>query len=216
MKRRTNLALAGATVLAAGMMAATPVQAATCTSPDDCPTIVTFTLTGGDLTITVPAGPINFTTFTNSPYRYAYGQILTTTPTIEVNDDRAAPAPDAAWTATVTNPTGFVTPPPPGAPTYTIPNTDVYYHSGSATFGPVSNGTGTFSPGQSGAFVPPTSATAPPPAGTSQIGAAGATAFARTGTASGSSAVGWDPYLVVYTNGAIAGSYQGEIDHSVA
>jgi hypothetical protein len=217
--RRFAAAVGITALLLLGLNAMPAAQAATCAAGADCDTTVTFTLTAGALTITVP-DTAELTNFTASPFRWAY-ETLAGTPAIQVDDDRASETPgDANWTATV-NSSSFTTGGPPA--TYTIPATDVFYHSGDATLGPVSNGTGTFTAGQADPLTTPTSTTsrASVPADWAALGGTDVTAFSHTGAAStGSNSVGWNPTIIVYVNGApatpVTGSlYTGTITHSV-
>ncbi|WDZ82264.1 hypothetical protein [Micromonospora cathayae] len=189
--------IVGAAALAGTLLGGAPAQAATCTAGDPCDTVVTFDITAGALTITVPD---TATLTTQAPSGtpttwYAFGQLGAVT----VNDLRATDP--ASWTVTVTNAGGFTHSTTGPA----IPNTNVYYCSGNAT---ATTGDGTFTPGQASPCDPP-----PPPDGTA-IGT-GATAFTHTG-GSGINSATWNPSLTVAIPlTAVTGTYTGTITHTV-
>ncbi|TDC83898.1 hypothetical protein E1193_07425 [Micromonospora sp. KC606] len=194
MKKPISAGIAGAFVLAAGLLTAAPAQAATCAEDTACDTTTTFDVTAGALEITVPdtADLGNDAT----PGGYAYGSLGPVT----VSDERASLTP--TWTATVTG-TDFTT---GGATTpETIPNSSIYYFSGNAT---ATTGDGTFTPGQAGAFAPP-----PPPVGETLD--LSRTAFSHSGGTGNNSAT-WNPSLTAQVAlNKVAGTYTGTISHTV-
>lgn len=190
--RRLGIICTGLASLAAAMVAALPAQAGTCPASTTCPTTVNFTVTAPDgLTITVPNGPVNIGSGTPG------GQISGQLGSVTVSDQRAALT--ATWTASVIAATGGFTT-GGGTAAETIPNTDVLYWSGAAT---ATTGTGTFVPGQANAAA-------------AQSLDVSRTAFSKT-TGSGDNSATWDPTIVVNVPAsAVAGTYTGTVDHSVA
>ncbi|MEU0569083.1 hypothetical protein ABZ297_27415 [Nonomuraea sp. NPDC005983] len=191
-KCRLGISLVGVAGLAVAMAVAVPAQAVTCPASTTCSTTVTFTVTGEDgLTITVPAGPVNVGN--SAPAGQISGQLGT----ITVTDQRAALT--ATWTASVIAATGGFTT-GGGTAAETIPNTDILYWSGSAT---ASTGGGTLVPGQANAAA-------------AQSLDVSRTAFSKT-TGSGDNSVAWNPTIVVNVPAqAVAGTYTGTVNHSVA
>ncbi|MEV4106687.1 hypothetical protein [Nonomuraea sp. NPDC049695] len=193
--RRLGSSLAGAAGLVAAVAMTAPAQAdTTCAASTTCPTTVTFTVTAeGGLSITVPGPPAVDLGSGNSG-----GQISGHLGSVTVQDQRAAL--NATWVASVVAASGgFTTGGSTGAET--IPNTAVLYWSGPATA--TSNTGGTFVPGQLTAAAAETlSATR--------------TAFSKT-TGSGDNFATWNPTLVINVpDAAVAGTYTGTVNHSVA
>jgi hypothetical protein len=157
-------------------------------APAAADTTVTFAITSGSLTISVPATKALGSV---APGASATAQLGAVT----VTDLRAMAS--ASWTATVSS-TDFTT---GGAtPAETIPATAVSYWSGPAT---TSTSTATRTPGQ---------ATVTDAAAISTS----TTAFALT-AGSGNSTTAWNPTLIVDTpSTALAGTYTGTVTHSVA
>ncbi|GLW22848.1 hypothetical protein DI270_018965 [Microbispora triticiradicis] len=124
--------LAAAASLALGLMTATALPALA----DTADTVVTFTITGGSLTISAPAS-VNLGSVVSGATSIS-GQIGPVT----VTDQRGTL--NGTWTATAIS-TDFTT---GGAtPHETIPNINVTYSPGPAT---ATTGTGTFTPGPGG------------------------------------------------------------------
>lgn len=187
-------AVAGLALVAALMVASTtsPAGAADCPESTTCPTTMTFTVNAPDgLTITVPDGPVS--TGSGVPGDPISGQLGAVT----VSDERAALT--ATWVATVSAAAGGFTTGGGTAPE-TIANSEVLYWSGAAT---ATTGTGTFVPGQADA-------------GAAQSLDETRTAFSKT-TGSGNNSATWNPTLVVNVpDAAVAGTYTGTVNHSVA
>ncbi|TQS28816.1 hypothetical protein [Microbispora sp. KK1-11] len=185
---------AGLALVAALMItpAAQPALAGTCPASTTCPTTVTFTVNAPDgLTITVPDGPVNIGS--GAPG----GQISGFLGPVTVSDQRAALT--ATWVATVSAAVGGFTT-GGGTPAETVPNTAVLYWSGPAT---ATTGTGTFVPGQVDAAA-------------AQSLDVSRTAFSKT-SGSGDNSATWDPTIVVNVPAqAVAGTYTGTVNHSVA
>ncbi|MEV0971650.1 hypothetical protein [Microtetraspora glauca] len=189
---RLGLVCSGVASLVAAMVAALPAQAGTCPASTTCPTTVNFTVNAPNgLTINVPDGPVNIGS--GAPGGQISGQLGS----VQVSDERAALA--ATWVASVIAATGgFKT--GGGTAPETIPNTDVLYWSGAAT---ATTGSGTFVPGQANAAA-------------AQSIDVSRTAFSKT-TGSGVNSATWNPTIVVNVPaGAVAGTYTGTVDHSVA
>lgn len=183
--------LAGAAALvAATAVFATPAQAATCAAGTTCPTTVTFTITAGELEITVPD--------TVDLGSGAAGTVITgEIGPVTVDDERATL--DATWEATVVAAVGGWTT-GAGTPAETVPNTAVDYWSGESTD---EVGDGTFVPGQ-------------PTAGDAVTIDTEQTAFSKT-DGDGPNSATWNPTLVVNVPAtAVAGIYTGTVNHSVA
>jgi hypothetical protein len=155
-------------------------------------TTVTFTLTGGNLSISVPASAnLSSSTATGTP---SLSGALGAT---NVTDGRGNLV--ASWTVTVTS-TNFTT----GGATAdeTVPKANVSYSSGAAT---ASTGTGVFTPG----VVASLSGTLP----ATQIGGAWAGVSNNSAT--------WNPTIGVTllnanSTAAVSGTYTGTITQSVA
>ncbi|MFF4778325.1 hypothetical protein ACFY05_36430 [Microtetraspora fusca] len=190
--RRLGIICTGVASLVAAVVAALPAQAGTCPASTTCSTTVTFTVDApGGLTITVPNGPVSVGS--GAPG----GQISGALGSVTVSDGRAALT--ATWTASVIAATGGFTT-GGGTAAETIPNTDVLYWSGAAT---ATTGTGTFVPGQANAAA-------------AQSLDVSRTAFSKT-TGSGDNSATWDPTIVVNVPAsAVAGTYTGTVNHSVA
>ena len=153
-------------------------------------TVTSFTLTGGALSITVPATATltgGNTAITTSDIT---GQLGNTT----VTDARGALV--ATWTASVTG-TEFTT--GAGGANRTVPLTNISYWSGAGT----GSGIVTPVPGQLTAL-------------NAQALTTSRTAMAAT-VAVGNNTISWNPTLVVTVPaGNVAGTYTGTITHSVA
>lgn len=152
-------------------------------------TSTTFALSGGALSITVPASTNLGTTGTGA------AAISAQLGAVAVSDLRGVLL--GSWTATVSS-TDFKT----GLATAneTIGKANVYYWSGAAT---TTSGTGTFTPGQllAGNEVS---------LGTSK------TAFSAAAVV-GNNSVAWNPTVDVHLpSAAVVGTYSGTITHSVA
>jgi len=172
---------------ASATAAAPGSEAPTVSTAADPDTTVTFTVTAGFLTISVPGIADLGTALPGDSISGALGDVT-------VTDDRAELAP--TWTATVisselanTTTTGAAS----------IPATDVSYWSGTAL---AATGIGTFAPGQ------PTAADAVP-IDTTQ------TAFSLTAGV-GSNSATWNATLIVAVPWVAPGNYSGTITHSVA
>ncbi|MER6944234.1 hypothetical protein ABT294_09445 [Nonomuraea sp. NPDC000554] len=191
-KCRLGISLVGVAGLAVAMAVAVPAQAVTCPASTTCSTTVTFTVTGEDgLTITVPAGPVNVGN--SAPAGQISGQLGTVT----VTDQRAALA--ATWVASVIAATGGFTT-GGGTAAETVPNTAVLYWSGTQT---ANTGGGTLVPGQANAAA-------------AQSLDISRTAFSKT-SGSGDNSVAWNPTIVINVPAqAVAGTYTGTVNHSVA
>lgn len=189
-----SAAVASVAAVAALTVASTvpPAAAGTCPASTTCPTTVTFTVTAPDgLTITVPDGPVNIGSGVPG------GQISGHLGPVTVSDQRAALT--ATWVATVAAaPAGFTT--GGGSAAETVPDSAVLYWSGPAT---ATTGTGTFVPGQANAAA-------------AQSLDVTRTAFSKT-SGSGVNSATWDPTIVVNVPAqAVAGTYTGTVNHSVA
>jgi hypothetical protein len=171
----TALAVAGLGVFAG------PAQAA----PGD--TIATFAITGGTLSISVPASTVALATGTvNTGAATAAAQLGT----VSVNDARGALL--NHWTATVSS-TTFVT--GGGSASETVAKASIAYSSGAATS---TTGLGAFVPGVLANLTNP------------------GTAASWTGAA-GNDTAAWDPTLTfTLLSSQVAGTYTGTITHSVA
>ncbi|MFI7635066.1 hypothetical protein [Nonomuraea sp. NPDC049400] len=193
--RRLGVSVAGAAGLIAAVAVAAPSQADTCAQSTTCPTSVSFTVTAeGGLSITVP-GP---TPAVNLGSGNSGGLISGQLGAITVNDQRAALT--ATWVASVSAAAGGFTTGGGTAPE-TISNADVSYWSGPATA--TSTTGGTFVPGQVNAAAAETLA-------------AQRTAFSKT-SGSGDNFATWNPTLVIdVPDAAVAGTYTGTVNHSVA
>ncbi|MGV9775712.1 hypothetical protein [Streptosporangium sp. NPDC003464] len=153
---------------------------------------MTFTVTAPNgLTITVPDGPVDIGS--GNPGTQISGHLGSVT----VSDQRAALT--ATWTASViAAPGGFTT--GGGTAAETIPNTALLYWSGPAT---ATTGTGTFVPGQVDAAA-------------AQTLDVSRTAFSKT-SGSGDNSATWNPTIVINIPAqAVAGTYTGTVNHSVA
>jgi len=199
-----------------------------------CDTPVTFTVSSGVLSITVPV-PVSPATNISLGSGHAGDIIASALGTgaagdVTVTDDRALLS--ASWTATVSS-TAFVETPAttPAAPD--ILASDIYYYSGNYNTGTAIDSAGTtIAPGQYGtttAAGPPTSvATSPatPGANNGAVALGGTSALpvmslGGTGTgdvpAVGANQVTWHPMVAVdIPSTAVAGDYDGTITHSVA
>ncbi|MCZ7438439.1 hypothetical protein O7598_18670 [Micromonospora sp. WMMC241] len=199
MKRQlTTTAVVAVAAVAAALVGAAPAYAVnTCTTPTPCPTTVTFDITAGTLTITVPeTASLTTQAPSGTPQtRWAFGPLGSVT----VNDTRASGTDN--WVVTVTG-TAFTH----SGASPAIPTTDVYYCSGDATS---VSGVGTFTPGQ------PSPCTAPPPADGDAVSTT-PTAFTHT-LGVGANSATWDPSLSVQIPlSATVGTYTGTISHIVA
>ncbi|MEV0233844.1 hypothetical protein [Nonomuraea sp. NPDC050786] len=191
-KSRLGIPLTGAAALVAAMAVVLPAQAGTCPASTTCSTTVNFTVTApGGLTINVPNSPVSIGSGTPG------NQISGPLGTIMVSDQRATLT--ATWVASVVAATGGFTT-GGGTAAETIPNTAVLYWSGAATG---TTGTGTFVPGQANA-------------GAAQSLDVSRTAFSKT-TGSGDNSASWNPTIVINVPAqAVAGTYTGTVNHSVA
>ncbi|MEU7887277.1 hypothetical protein AB0B54_17390 [Microbispora bryophytorum] len=189
-----SAAVAGLALVTALTMTTTapPALAATCPASTTCATTVTFTVNAPDgLTINVPDGPVSIGS--GAPGAQISGSLGPVT----VSDQRAALT--ATWEATVSAASGGFTT-GGGTPAETVPNTAVLYWSGPAT---ATTGTGTFVPGQVDAAA-------------AQSLDVSRTAFSKT-SGSGNNSATWDPTIVVNVPAqAVAGTYTGTVNHSVA
>jgi hypothetical protein len=177
-------ALAACVLMLATVIVAGPADAATSGS-----TTTTFIVTGGALSITVPASTVALGS--GAPG----GTITSQLGAVQVSDLRALLV--AAWTASVTS-TSFTT--GGGTTAETVANSSVSYWSGAAT---ATTGTATFTPGQA-------------TAGAAQTLAASRTAFAASAGVGNNSAT-WNPTLIVTLPAqAVTGTYTGTVTHSVA
>jgi hypothetical protein len=197
MKKRivTPLSAVAGLVTVTGVFAA--AQAATCAQSTTCPTTVQFTVGGGNLTINVPDGPIllgsgNAGSSITNTFTGAGGTVVT------VADLRSVINP--LWTASVVaGAGGFTT--GGGTAAETIASGNVLYLSGNATTSPE---TGTSTPGQ------------PVPPGTPVSLDVPRTAFSHAG-GSGNNTTAWNPTITINVPAqAVAGTYSGTINHSVA
>ena len=152
-------------------------------------TTTTFTLSGGALSISVPASKNLGSAATGA------STLSSQLGTVTVTDERGALA--GSWTATVAS-TDFTT---GGATTdETVAKSSVTYWSGAATS---TSGTAVRVPGQA------TSANA-------QALGSSRTAFSATGVI-GNNTTAWNPTLTVnIPSAAVAGTYSGTVTHSVA
>ncbi|MBD3146050.1 hypothetical protein IEQ31_23085 [Microbispora camponoti] len=172
---------------------APPALAATCPASTTCATTVTFTVNAPDgLTINVPDGPVSIGSGApGAPISGALGPVT-------VSDQRAALT--ATWEATVSAASGGFTT-GGGTPAETVPNTAILYWSGSGTY--TGGIPADFSPGQA-------------TAGDAQSLDVSRTAFSKT-SGSGNNSATWDPTIVVNVPAqAVAGTYTGTVNHSVA
>ncbi|MEU7852165.1 hypothetical protein [Nonomuraea sp. NPDC049141] len=186
-----RLPLVGAAGALAATMVALPSQAEECPDSTTCPTTVTFTVTAEDgLKVSVPDSKLIGDG--------AGGQQITAVlGPVTVTDERAALV--ATWVSSVdASAGGFTT--GGGTPAETIPNTDVLYWSGTAS---ATTGTGTFVPGQVNAAA-------------AQSLNVSRTAYSKV-TGSGDNSCTWTPWLVINLPAqAVAGTYTGTVNHSVA
>jgi hypothetical protein len=151
-------------------------------------TTTTFTLTGGNLSITAPAS-VNLGSGTTGDSGFT-GQMGT----VSVSDLRGGLL--SAWTATAAA-SDFTT--GAGTANETITKSKISYWSGAAT---ASSGVGTFLGGQLTALLKVA------------LGAT-QTVFSAVSTV-GNNSVSWNPTIIVDAGGAVAGTYTGTITHSVA
>ncbi|MDH6124622.1 hypothetical protein P3T39_001564 [Kitasatospora sp. GP82] len=151
-------------------------------------TTVTFSITVGALSITVPASA-------GLPAGTPGGTITGQLGAVTVTDNRALLT--ASWTSTVSS-TDYTT--GGGTASETITKSNVSYWSGPAT---ATTGSGTFTPGQATATQKqPFSSTV--------------TAFTLTAGV-GNNSASWNPTLVVAVPAAaVGGNYTGTVTHSVA
>ncbi len=219
-----------------------PGGPAAATGAGPCDTPVTFTVSSGFLSITVP---VPVTPLTHIPLGTgAAGDVIVSglgTGTngagaagyVTVTDDRALAT--AGWTTTVSS-TDFTNTTTSGLPV--IPATDVYYFSGDVVGTPIANGTPAgpsnsppaipvvIAPGQpatgTGAVAPPTSGTTTGPSptgathGAAQLGGTAPTAMGLSAGV-GANQVVWDPLIAVkIPTTAVSGDYTGTITHSVS
>ncbi|GGO74721.1 hypothetical protein GCM10012289_48060 [Nonomuraea cavernae] len=182
----------GVAVALAAVAVAMPAGADICPQSTTCPTTVTFAVSSGDgLTITVPNGPVSIGGA--APGGLISGPIGTVT----VDDTRAALS--ATWTATVSA-TSFTT--GGGTPAETVPASSVFYWSGPAT---------SISGAPAAAFVP-----GQPNAASRQSLNNPRTAFSKV-SGSGNNSASWAPTIEVDVPAqAVAGTYTGTVNHSVA
>jgi hypothetical protein len=184
-----QVAVGAAFCLVATAIAPSPVRAETCPISTTCATTMTFTVTASGLTVSVPGGPVSIGS--GAPGNNASGQLGS----ITVSDQRAVLA--ATWTATASA-TDFQT--GGGTAAETITNGDVMYWSGPAT---ATTGNGTFVPGQ-------------PSYASAEHLDEPYTVFSKT-SGSGNNSATWNPTLVVHIpDDAVAGTYTGTVNHSVA
>ena len=182
----SRLRLLGGLVALVAMAAGLAAPANAATTGD---TTTTFTLTAGNLAITVPASK-------------DLGSLATGTATtsaqlgsISVSDGRGAL--NGSWTTAVTS-TNFTT----GGATAeeTIAKAAADYWSGGATS---TSGVGTFTPGQANA-------------GAKQTMGSSRTAFSAASVV-GNNTAAWNPTVIInIPSAAVAGAYTGTITHSVA
>ncbi|HEX2699177.1 MAG TPA: hypothetical protein VHM89_03105 [Acidimicrobiales bacterium] len=187
MTRRTLATIALSTGLAVASAAGLAIPARAAVTGD---TTTTFTLSGGLLSITVPASKALGSVATGSASTAA-AQLGT----VAVGDARGTLL--GTWTASVSS-TAFTT----GAATAneTIANSNADYWSGAAT---ATTGTGVFLPGQATALAKVT-------LGSSR------TAFSASALV-GNNTASWNPTVNVnIPSAAVAGDYTGTITHSVA
>ncbi|ADP81742.1 hypothetical protein [Frankia inefficax] len=181
-----NPRIVPAVLTAAGLALLTAVPA------DAATTTVTFTLTGGALTISAPA------TANLGTAAVGTATLSGSLGAVTVTDARGALL--GTWTASVFS-TNFTT--GGGTPSETIAATAVNYASLTATS---TTGTAVFTPGQATVgLAAPLGTTAP-----------GLTAFSATAIVGNNTAT-WNPTLVVnIPSAAVAGTYTGTVTHSVA
>ncbi|MDR8413997.1 hypothetical protein MTP10_35370 [Nonomuraea sp. 3-1Str] len=191
-KSRLGIVLTGAASLAAALTVAPAAQATTCPASTTCSTTVTFTVTAASgLTITVPTSQVNVGSGTPGT------QISGSLGTVTVTDQRAAL--NATWVASAVAATGGFTT-GGGTTAETIPTSAVLYWSGPAT---ATTGTGTLVPGQINAAA-------------AQSLDVSRTAFSKT-SGSGDNSAAWNPTIVINVpSQAVAGTYTGTVNHSVA
>lgn len=190
MRRLRIAAVAVAVTLTVGGLGALAPVAAQA-APGD--TAATFTITGGTLTITVPASTVNLGSV-NAGALTASGPLGNTT----VTDNRGNLV--ATWTVTVTS-TDFTTPcsPTPCTPSsnQTVTKANVSYNSGTASS---TSGTGVFTPSTTGGVTLATAGTGA--AWTGGVGVNSAT---------------WNPTIKFTLLGSqVAGTYSGTLNQSVA
>lgn len=151
-------------------------------------TTTTFTVTGGGLSITVPAGTV---ALGSAPPN---GTIIGQLGPVQVIDARALLV--ATWTASVSA-TNFTT--GNGTTNETVMNSSVSYWSGQAT---ATSGTATFTAGQT-------------TAANAQTLASSRTAYTESSGVGDNSAT-WNPTLIVtLPPQAVTGTYTGTVTHSV-
>ncbi|MEV7180318.1 hypothetical protein [Kitasatospora sp. NPDC093679] len=151
-------------------------------------TTVTFSVSGGALSISVPSSASLGAGLPGNTVSAQLGAVTAT-------DARALLT--ASWVASVTS-TSFTT--GGGTPAETVPNSAVSYWSGAAT---ATTGTGTFTPGQA-------------TAGNAQTLSSSRTAFSLSGGTGNNSAT-WNPTIVVaLPAAAVNGTYTGTVTHSIA
>jgi hypothetical protein len=173
--------------VAAGAAMVVAVAGVASAAPGD--TTVTFSVSSGSLSISVPAGPVGLGSGT--PGNSITGQLGNVT----VTDARALLT--AAWTASVIS-TSFKT--GGGTTAETVPASAISYWSGTASS---TTGSGTFTPGQASA-------------GQAQTLNVSRTAYTLTGGVGDNSAT-WNPTLIVaIPASAVNGTYTGTVTHSVA
>ncbi|WP_354645331.1 hypothetical protein [Kitasatospora camelliae] len=173
--------------MAAGLAIVVAAAGVASAAPGD--TTVTFSVSGGSLSISVPAGPVGLGS--GLPGTSVSGQLGGVT----VTDARALLS--ASWTASVIS-SSFTT--GGGTSAETVPASAVSYWSGTAT---ATTGTGTFTPGQ-------------PTAGQAQTLDSSRTAYGLAGGTGNNSAT-WNPTLAIaIPAAAVNGVYTGTVTHSVA
>jgi hypothetical protein len=173
--------------VAAGAAMVVAIAGVASAAPGD--TTVTFSVSGGTLSISVPSGPVGLGS--GLPGNSVTGQLGNVT----VTDTRALLT--AAWTASVIS-TNFTT--GGGTSAETVPSSAVSYWSGTATS---TTGLGTFTPGQASA-------------GQAQTLNVSRTAYSLSGGTGNNSAT-WNPTLIVaIPSSAVNGTYTGTVTHSVA
>ncbi|MFD9125006.1 hypothetical protein [Kitasatospora sp. NPDC059571] len=151
-------------------------------------TTVTFSVSGGALSISVPSSASLGSGLPGNSINAQLGAVT-------VTDARALLT--ASWVASVTS-TSFTT--GGGTPAETVPTSAVSYWSGTAT---ATTGTGTFTPGQAAV-------------GNAQALSSSRTAFSLSGGTGNNSAT-WNPTLVVaLPAAAVNGTYTGTVTHSIA
>ena len=192
--RRAMIGLVATAMASAGIGVLAP--AADAAAGD---TSVTFTITSGALSISVPGS--SSLTGINTGATSTFGSLGNT----QVSDARGGLGAAGNWTVSVTNPTTFHNTTTGGSTAdETVPNTGVYYCSGTSN----GSGLGVFVPtGLSGALCTTLNA--------AQVGT-GVTGASWTNTA-GNSSQTWNPTLLLSLRSSqVAGNYSGTVNQSVS